>query len=211
MDESMIMRRRSNSSYSSNTSLHVLSVDGSIASTAKSISAIAKGAVDKLNASNNNEAKRSNSLETADDQNFKFAKPENKCQQKNYAKSKSPDDTLANDMNKEKTPNKSPGVIKANDRDAKQSSSSTSAPSFNNFNSDILIRKIDKLMHIVINTAKAKIKHTFTIQVSITLVDLMKIVHIKSIKYFAYLCMFLTDVSFTILVECQLTYFLLFL
>ncbi|KAH8395312.1 hypothetical protein KR222_008996 [Zaprionus bogoriensis] len=78
-EESMIMRRRSNSSYSSNASLNRLSLDNKPAAVAGNLSDDASDAALPLN-----------------DPSFEFLKPENKANQRNDAAT--PPQTLANDL-----------------------------------------------------------------------------------------------------------------
>uniref|UniRef100_A0ABK9NGN0 Uncharacterized protein n=1 Tax=Glossina morsitans morsitans TaxID=37546 RepID=A0ABK9NGN0_GLOMM len=125
MDDSMIIRRRSNSSYSSNTSIHRLSIDGPQSGTPTSsltnITAISSKA--KANVTTNTTKKLTtkptpagetsgdssmnksgvsskSSVGTISGKTFEFAKPENKVQSKIGRRIKSPGTTLTNDLKK---------------------------------------------------------------------------------------------------------------
>uniref|UniRef100_A0A1B0AU89 Uncharacterized protein n=1 Tax=Glossina palpalis gambiensis TaxID=67801 RepID=A0A1B0AU89_9MUSC len=126
MDDSMIIRRRSNSSYSSNTSIHRLSIDGPQSGTQTSssltnITAISSKA--KANVTTNTTKKLTtkptlagetsgdssmnksgvsskSSVSTISGKTFEFAKPENKVQSKIGRRIKSPGTTLTNDLKK---------------------------------------------------------------------------------------------------------------
>lgn len=190
-DDSLIIRRRSNSSYSSTTSINRLSIDGpvSIGNDSKSVpTSSSENDLSKTSPSSSNNNRSSGSSKTrltptpptVGGKIFEFAKPEIKKSQK---RTKSPAATLTNDMKKAapvaskryarspatssedkskesvKSPHtKSPTMAKENKKDAAPSSSTIS---------DVMVKKSSKVAQILFSTNKAKIRHTFTIQVII--------------------------------------------
>uniref|UniRef100_A0A1A9WC99 Uncharacterized protein n=1 Tax=Glossina brevipalpis TaxID=37001 RepID=A0A1A9WC99_9MUSC len=126
MDDSMIIRRRSNSSYSSNTSIHRLSIDGPqsgtttsssltniTATSSKAKANVTTNATKKLTtkpppseetsgetAMNKSGVSSKSNASTISGKTFEFAKPENKVQSKIGRRIKSPSTTLTNDLKK---------------------------------------------------------------------------------------------------------------
>ncbi|XP_001353226.3 uncharacterized protein HIPP1 isoform X1 [Drosophila pseudoobscura] len=116
-EESMIMRRRSNSSYSSNASVNRLSLD------------------------NKTGAVLSDEAADANDPTFKFLKPENKANQRTSTGGEEAH-TLTNDM--------------------KHSASGQSKEA--KTTELVVLHKLDKLAHLVINVHRGKAGHTYTSQ-----------------------------------------------
>lgn len=154
-EDSLIIRRRSNSSYSSTTSVNRLSLDGQPASIANSNSTAGQKSNDTSNelnslpatttptsslirksspsSTNHNKSagsSKSNSTPTSAGKSFEFAKPENKKTQK---RTKSPAATLTNDMKKSapganKRNARSPATTTSDDNKEVQKTTTTKSP-----------------------------------------------------------------------------------
>lgn len=192
-DDSLIIRRRSNSSYSSTASQNRLSLDGQPqsansnetstksndsktlpASTSENDSSKSPPSSSNHNKSSGN-SKTNSSIPAG--KTFEFAKPENKKSQK---RTKSPAATLPTDMKKaapvaNRRNVRSPANSNEDKDNAKSSTKSptTSNPkekkestTSTNVVSDVVVKKSSKVAQILFSTNKAKLNNTFTIQVS---------------------------------------------
>ncbi|XP_022229528.2 uncharacterized protein LOC111078901 [Drosophila obscura] len=119
-EESMIMRRRSNSSYSSNASVSRLSLD------------------------NKTGAVLSDDAAEANDPTFKFLKPETKANQRTSTGGEEAH-TLTNDMKRSSASAPQPKEAKT-----------TTEP--------VVLHKLDKVAHLVINVHRGKAGHIYTSQ-----------------------------------------------
>lgn len=191
-DDSLIIRRRSNSSYSSTASQNRLSLDGQPqsananetstktndsktlpASTSENYSPKSPPSSSSHNKNSGN-SKNNSSLPAG--KTFEFAKPENKKSQK---RTKSPAATLPTDMKKAApVANRRNVRSPANSNEDKDNTkSSTKSPTTSNTKekkesttsanvvSDVVVKKSSKVAQILFSTNKAKLNNTFTIQV----------------------------------------------
>lgn len=189
----MIIRRRSNSSYSSTASLNRLSIDGpstplnsvsgsskketSTSSTALIPSPEVTAKTTENNSTLNNSksagaSTKNSSSPHSGGKSFEFAKPENKKAQR---RTKSPGGTLTTDLKKPTgAANKRIARNLANaDEDNSDASTSNKSPTQGNsttkekiHTSDVVVKKSSKVTQIIFSTNKAKISNTFTTQVS---------------------------------------------
>ncbi|XP_013116124.1 chromodomain Y-like protein [Stomoxys calcitrans] len=201
IDDSMIIRRRSNSSYSSNASLNRLSLDG--VTTPNGANTSAKSSESKSATTPENVATKSSSRGTDETptshlhgkgagagsknspKSFEFAKPENKKAQRRTKSPAAAAGTLANDLKKpapvaNKRNVRSPNMLTDEKSDGGMtlkippSASATTVLGKDKLHtSDVMVKKSAKVAQIIFNTNKAKLSFTFTTQMLNKLSDIL--------------------------------------
>ncbi|XP_075163237.1 HP1 and insulator partner protein 1 [Haematobia irritans] len=198
LDDSMIIRRRSNSSYSSTASLNRLSLDGqttpngpnSSSKITTSANVTPEGVTQKSSTSRTSEDTLASHVHgnsagagtKISPKSFEFAKPENKKVQRR-TKSPAAIGTLANDLKKpapvaNKRNVRSP--IMADDKsDVGGITLKTTPPTTTStgkekvHTSDVIVKKSAKIAQIIFSTNKAKMNYTFTTQMLNKLSDIL--------------------------------------
>ncbi|XP_058987640.1 mucin-5AC-like [Musca domestica] len=193
IDDSMIIRRRSNSSYSSTASLNRLSLDGpstpgnttksqDVKSTTSTPGNVTPKADSKTPDDTASQGKRAGANSKNSPKSFEFAKPENK---KTQRRTKSPaTGTLTSDLKKpapaanKRTPHSPTSTLDDEQKDVGNSPktvpTATAAPAKEKAHtSDVIVKKSSKLAQIIFSTNKAKLSCTFTAQMLNKLSDIL--------------------------------------